>query len=103
MVLRLDVRCDGLETMHVTSDQLILEPAPPKDPETEEDRDLRRKMEKRPRDFGTPWNSSRENVGVKPILLCKIRKGQELRLRCIARKVDYIVLITQLNTLPTSL
>lgn len=28
-----------------------------------------------------------DEPGAQPVLLCKIRKGQELKLRCVARKV----------------
>ncbi|KAF8528988.1 DNA-directed RNA polymerase, partial [Hysterangium stoloniferum] len=35
---------------------------------------------------GFGWPVGKDEPGFQPVLLCKIRKGQELKLRCIARK-----------------
>jgi len=77
--LRLDVLCTGDETMHITTDDLVVVLP-------EESRMLTAgdEFSKRPANFGHPYNRSSE--GLQPILLVKIRKGQELKLRCIARK-----------------
>jgi hypothetical protein len=38
--------------------------------------------------YSSQWLTvNTDEPGVAPVLLCKIRKGQELKLRCIARKV----------------
>lgn len=36
---------------------------------------------------------STDEPGVAPVLICKIRKGQELKLRCIARKVTVVTIV----------
>ncbi|QRV79598.1 DNA-directed RNA polymerase II subunit RPB3 [Ceratobasidium sp. AG-Ba] len=41
-------------------------------------------LQKRTSDFGQPVGKGDPNVS--PVLLCRIRKGQELKLRCIAKK-----------------
>ncbi|KAJ1304807.1 hypothetical protein OPQ81_005942 [Rhizoctonia solani] len=41
-------------------------------------------LQKRPPNFGMPIGKDDPNVP--PVLLCRIRKGQELRVRCIAKK-----------------
>ncbi|KAG9123842.1 45 kDa subunit of RNA polymerase II, partial [Ceratobasidium sp. 392] len=41
-------------------------------------------LQKRPDNFGQPVGKGDPNAS--PVLLCRIRKGQELKLRCIAKK-----------------
>lgn len=61
MILYLNVSCSGGDTMHVTTDDLIFEQAPPKEEETEEDRHLHAKQSERPKDFGQPYNLSKRS------------------------------------------
>lgn len=71
VILNLNVSCSGGETMHVTTDDLIFEHAPPKDEETEEDRLLRIKQSERPKDFGQPYNlSTFRRFGICTLELC---------------------------------
>lgn len=37
--------------------------------------------------FNAEGQKTLDELGVEPILICKIRKGQELKLKCIAKKV----------------
>jgi len=77
--LRLDVMCTGDETMHITTDDLVVVL-----PEESRMNQASEEFSKRPANFGHPYNKASE--GLQPILLVKIRKGQELKLRCIAKK-----------------
>ncbi|KAF9521008.1 hypothetical protein BS47DRAFT_1374550 [Hydnum rufescens UP504] len=82
IVLSLDVACTSDRTMHITSNDLTIVP-----PSTEEEMNGSeddKVLKKRPSNFGLPYNRTSE--GIEPILLVKIRKGQELKLRCIAKK-----------------
>ncbi|THH31801.1 hypothetical protein EUX98_g2374, partial [Antrodiella citrinella] len=64
--------------MDVTSNHLEIGTMPD---EMDEEGD---ELSKRPDNFGIPVGKN--EPGVAPVLLCKIRKGQELRVRCIAKK-----------------
>jgi DNA-directed RNA polymerase II subunit RPB3 len=68
VVLTLDISCQTEDTMSVTSDDLILDPQYPR---------------VAPIGYHDRHDSSREYKG---ILIVKMRKGQELRLKAIARK-----------------
>ncbi|KAF8313106.1 insert subdomain of RNA polymerase alpha subunit [Clavulina sp. PMI_390] len=77
VVLQLHVKCEGNETFHATSDHFNIQPQyTTGDPAPE--------IEKRPAEFGTPAHQTLK--GMKPILIAKLRKGQEIKLTCIARK-----------------
>ncbi|KAJ8696866.1 RNA polymerase II subunit 3 [Pleurotus ostreatus] len=80
--LQLSVTCTDDRTIDVTSDNLEVVPGPfgmsmSMDDAPEE-------LTKRGPYFGHPV--SKHEPGAQPVLLCKIRKGQELKLRCVARK-----------------
>jgi len=81
ILLVLHVSCNDDTTMNVTSDHLEVHPFPvdenhPTEPGEE--------LSKRGEYFGHPVG--KHDPGVPPILICKIRKGQELKIRCIAKK-----------------
>lgn len=65
VVFSLNVKCTSDSTQNVTTDDLQLDPGFP---------DVR------------PINYQTGPEGEKPIVICKLRKGQELRLRAVARK-----------------
>jgi len=65
IVFTLDVKCTGDQTIHVTTDDLVLDPAHP---------------EICPINYGGGLDSE------KPIILVKMRKNQELKIRALARK-----------------
>ncbi|KAH7888740.1 DNA-directed RNA polymerase II, subunit 3 [Phlebopus sp. FC_14] len=81
--LRLDVACHDNRTMEVTSNHLeVVEFTADGGPhnlitEGEE-------VSKRGENFGHPVG--KDDPSLPPVLICKIRKGQELRLRCVAKK-----------------
>ncbi|KAG7098558.1 hypothetical protein E1B28_000492 [Marasmius oreades] len=79
IVLLLNVSCADAVTMDVTSNHLTIEP-----PMNIDFDDTGEELAKRSKDFGTPVNKNR--LGSQPVLICKIRKGQELNVRCIAKK-----------------
>lgn len=44
--------------------------------------------------FFLNFYANSDDPSVQPVLICKIRKGQELRLRCIAKKVKTFYSVT---------
>ncbi|KAH7909326.1 DNA-directed RNA polymerase II, subunit 3 [Hygrophoropsis aurantiaca] len=78
--LRLDVSCHDNKTMEVTSNHL--EVIPPT--MGEHDGLPGEELTKRGEDFGYPVGKN--DPATPPVLICKIRKGQELKLRCVAKK-----------------
>ncbi|KAF8070125.1 DNA-directed RNA polymerase II, subunit 3 [Lyophyllum atratum] len=83
IMLVLNVQCNDHHTMDVTSHHLDL--VPPGTPEiwSNEDHDIGDELQKRGEGFGKPVG---KDDGSPPILICKIRKGQQLKLRCVAKK-----------------
>ncbi|KAF9268887.1 insert subdomain of RNA polymerase alpha subunit [Marasmius fiardii PR-910] len=79
IVLLLNVSCADAVTMDVTSNHLAIEP-----PMNIDFDDTGEELAKRSKDFGMPVGKNR--MGSQPVLICKIRKGQELKVRCIAKK-----------------
>ncbi|KAG2750240.1 insert subdomain of RNA polymerase alpha subunit [Suillus brevipes Sb2] len=77
--LRLDVSCNDNRTMDVTSNHLEVIPPTYIDGENPGD-----ELTKRGDDFGQPVGKNKADIP--PVLICKIRKGQELKLRCVAKK-----------------
>ncbi|KAG1732220.1 DNA-directed RNA polymerase II, subunit 3 [Suillus paluster] len=78
--LRLDVLCNDNRTMDVTSNHLEVIPIN----YSEGGDNPGEELTKRGEDFGQPVGKNKADVP--PVLICKIRKGQELRLRCVAKK-----------------
>ncbi|KAJ7462328.1 DNA-directed RNA polymerase II, subunit 3 [Mycena galericulata] len=80
--LRLDVACHNNTTMDITSNHLeVFEGGEFDDVGEGEAGD---EPSKRGEYFGHPVGKNDPDVA--PVLICKIRKGQELKLRCIAKK-----------------
>ncbi|KAL0955923.1 hypothetical protein HGRIS_002115 [Hohenbuehelia grisea] len=82
--LILNKSCQGDDTIDVTSNDLEVVPggfAGQYDMGTIADAE---ELAKRGQNFGHPV--SKHEPGAKPVLLAKIRKGQELKIRCMARK-----------------
>ncbi|EAU91402.2 DNA-directed RNA polymerase II polypeptide [Coprinopsis cinerea okayama7 len=79
--LRLDVACNDDTTMEVTSNHLEVVPL---DDYMQEEIQHGEEKAKRTQWFGHPVGKN--EPGTPPVLICKIRKGQELRVKCIAKK-----------------
>ncbi|KXN90590.1 DNA-directed RNA polymerase II subunit RPB3 [Leucoagaricus sp. SymC.cos] len=81
IMLLLHVSCNDNNTMNVTSNHLEVVPFP-------EDQDVQadpgEELSKRGEYFGHPVGKNDPNAS--PVLICKIRKGQELKVKCIAKK-----------------
>ncbi|KAF8973262.1 DNA-directed RNA polymerase [Flammula alnicola] len=80
MMLVLNVACDDDNTMDVTSNHLEVVPFP----SDSDEQDPGEELSKRGEWFGHPVG--KHEPGVPPVLITKIRKGQELKIRCIAKK-----------------
>ncbi|TFK26461.1 insert subdomain of RNA polymerase alpha subunit [Coprinopsis marcescibilis] len=80
--LRLDVTCNDDNTMEVTSNHL--EVVPFQDDFIHDNLEHGDEKAKRSQFFGHPVG--KQDPGVPPVLIAKIRKGQELRVRCVAKK-----------------
>ncbi|EGN99713.1 hypothetical protein SERLA73DRAFT_88301 [Serpula lacrymans var. lacrymans S7.3] len=78
--LRLDVACHENRTMEVTSNHLDVVDSHTYADEGEAGEELTKRGE----NFGHPVG--KDDVSLPPVLICKMRKGQELKLRCIAKK-----------------
>ncbi|EIW82913.1 insert subdomain of RNA polymerase alpha subunit [Coniophora puteana RWD-64-598 SS2] len=79
--LRLDISCHDNRTLEVTSNHLEVVPFPFQDTAESLSGD---ELSKRSEDFGHPVGKN--DPSAQPVLICKMRKGQELRIKCIAKK-----------------
>jgi len=76
----LRISCNDSQTLHVTSDHLEVVPQT----SYEDEGDVGDELSKRSEEFGQPVGKG--DPDHKPVLICKIRKGQELRVKCTAKK-----------------
>lgn len=81
IVLRLNVTCTTKgQTMIVTSNHLEVDIMIEDDPEAQPGEELSKRTE----NFGQPVGKN--EAGVEPIIICKMRTGGELKARCVAKK-----------------
>jgi DNA-directed RNA polymerase II subunit RPB3 len=83
ILLVLHVACNDDTTLDITSNHLEVNPFPEDDNTALESGE---ELTKRGEYFGHPVGKHEQDVA--PVLICKIRKGQELKIRCIAKKVS---------------
>jgi DNA-directed RNA polymerase II subunit RPB3 len=115
-MLLLNVACHDHHTMDITSNHLDIVPPGASDtwgsPEDVQDHEAGEELSKRGERFGRPvgkgavkaklsrtlWLklSPKDDPSVAPVLICKIRKGQELKLKCVAKKVLITILSASL-------
>ncbi|KAF9012332.1 DNA-directed RNA polymerase [Cyathus striatus] len=81
ILLMLNISCQDDNTMDVTSNHLEVIPFPEN---ATDEPDLGEELSKRGEFFGHPVGKN--DPGAPPVLICKVRKGQELKIRCIAKK-----------------
>jgi len=81
ILLVLHVACNDDTTLNVTSNHLEVNPFPEDENTVAESGE---ELTKRGEYFGHPVGKHEQDVA--PVLICKIRKGQELKIRCIAKK-----------------
>ncbi|KIM30666.1 hypothetical protein M408DRAFT_15564 [Serendipita vermifera MAFF 305830] len=80
--LRIDFRCDRPgTTMNITSNHLEIRPMP----DNWGPGNTGEELAKRTPEFGIPVSKSKDFSGF-PILIASLRKGQELKVRCYAKK-----------------
>ena len=101
ILLVLHVSCNDDNTLNVTSNHLEVNPFPEDENTASESGE---ELTKRGEYFGHPVGKRmsfftlfsfvlssnifiKDEQDVSPVLICKIRKGQELKIRCIAKKV----------------
>ncbi|KZT08318.1 insert subdomain of RNA polymerase alpha subunit [Laetiporus sulphureus 93-53] len=82
--LSLDVACNESVTMDVTSAHLDLIGPRPGGQNWNDEADGGDELGKRDANFGLPVG--KDDPTAPPILICKLRKGQAIKLRCIAKK-----------------